>query len=427
MSYAKGALEQMLERTAAGADLRDRVEAANARLAASGMRMLALAAGPAASASPRAAAESGLRFVGLVAFVDPIRDGVRDALDECRSAGIRVVMITGDHPDTARAVAAELGLAGAGTVLTGTQLELLSDEERAHVVADVTVFARIAAAQKYELVRALHARGAVVAMTGDGTNDAPALREADIGIAMGQRGTEVARSAATMVLLDDNFATIVRSIKDGRRIFENLRRAFAYLVAFHIPLLIAAVMIPFVGAPLLLLPVHLVWLEIVVHPTSSLVFEADPPSPDLMRRPPRRSSAAELITLADLRRPILLGVTLTIAVLAMYLIDLQRGSSVEHARALGLTLLITGQLLLVLATRSPDRPLWRAASAGNRALPLVLAGAAASLVAVLYVPLFGRFFEVAPLGGLEWLVAVGAAAVATLWSEPFKRGPALIP
>ena len=420
MSYAKGALEPMLDRTNAEPALRELVEAANARFAANGMRILALARGAVARAEPRSAAESGLKFVGLIAFADPIRDGVGAALDECRSAGIRVVMITGDHPDTARSVAAELGLSGAG-VLTGPQLELLSDDERARAVADVAVFARIEAAQKYELVRALHARGAVVAMTGDGTNDAPALREADIGIAMGRRGTEVARAAATMVLLDDNFATIVRSIKDGRRIFENLRRAFAYLVAFHIPLLIAAVTIPLLGAPLLLLPVHLVWLEIVVHPTSSLVFEADPPSPDLMRRPPRRSSAAELITLSDLRRPILLGVTLTAAVLAMYLVDLGRGSSAEHARALGLAVLISGQLLLVLATRSPDRAFWRTSAAGNRALPLVLLGAALSIVAILYLPLVARFFEVTPLDALEWAAVLAAAAAATLWSEPLKR------
>ena len=420
-SYAKGALEPMLDRTAASPTERARAEAANARFADRGMRILALASGTAATHTTRADAEAGLKFLGLIAFADPIREGVREALDECRSAGIRVVMITGDHPATARAVARDLGLAGADRLLTGEQVALLSDDERARAVADVTVFARIEAAQKYELVRALHARGAVVAMTGDGTNDAPALREADIGIAMGLRGTEVARAAATMVLLDDNFATIVRSIRDGRRIFENLRRAFAYLIAFHIPLLLAAVMIPFLGAPLLLLPVHLVWLEIVVHPTSSLVFEADPPPPDIMRRPPRTSSAAELITLAGLRRPIVLGLTLTAAVLGLYLGDLGRGSQAEHARALALTTLLCGQLLLVLVTRSPQRPFWRTPAAGNRALPLVAGGAVVSLVAVLYVPVFARFFEVAPLDPLEWAAALGIAIVATLWSEPLKR------
>jgi len=418
-SFAKGALEPMLDRTGASPALRALSEAANARLAESGMRILALASGPASSAASRADAERALTFRGLVAFADPIRDGVREALDECRSAGIRVVMITGDHPATAQAVARDLGLPGAGRVLTGEELDRLSEDERARAVAGVTVFARIEAAQKYELVQALHARGAVVAMTGDGTNDAPALREADIGIAMGRRGTEVARAAATMVLLDDNFATIVHSIRDGRRIFENLRRAFAYLIAFHIPLLLAAVSIPLLGAPLLLLPIHLVWLEIVVHPTSSLVFEADAPASDIMQRPPR-PSAAELIKLSELRRPVILGITLTVAVLALYLGDLGRGSLVEHARALALTALLCGQLLLVLVTRSPARAFWRASTAGNRALPLVVGGAAVSLVAVLQVPLLARFFEVAPLDPLEWAAALGVAVVATLWSEPFK-------
>ncbi len=419
-SYAKGALEAMLDRTAASPALRTQAERANARLAESGMRILGLASGQPASAATREAAEAGLSFRGLVAFADPIRDGVREALDECRSAGIRVVMITGDHPATARAVARDLGLPGADQALTGEQLDVLSDDERARAVAGVTVFARFEAAQKYELVRALHARGAVVAMTGDGTNDAPALREADIGIAMGRRGTEVARAAATMVLLDDNFATIVHSIRDGRRIFENLRRAFAYLIAFHIPLLLAAVSIPLLGSPLLLLPIHLVWLEIVVHPTSSLVFEADPAPSDIMRRPPR-ASAAELITISDLRRPVVLGITLAAAVLGLYLADLGRGSAVEHARALALTALLCGQLLLVLVTRSPGRAFWRTTARGNRALPLVVGGAAVTLVAVLQVPLLARFFEVAPLDPLEWAAAIGIAIVATLWSEPLKR------
>jgi P-type Ca2+ transporter type 2C len=419
-AYAKGALEPMLDRTAADPALRTLAEAANARLAESGMRILALASGRPASATSRADAEAGLTFRGLVAFADPIRDGVREALDECRSAGIRVVMITGDHPATARAVARDLDLAGADRVLTGEQLDAMSDDERAQAVAAVAVFARIEAAQKYQLVRALHARGAVVAMTGDGTNDAPALREADIGIAMGRRGTEVARAAATMVLLDDNFATIVQSIRDGRRIFENLRRAFAYLIAFHIPLLLAAVSIPLLGSPLLLLPIHLVWLEIVVHPTSSLVFEADPAPSDIMRRPPR-ASAAELITLSDLRWPVVLGITLAAAVLGLYLVDLGRGSLVEHARALALTALLCGQLLLVLVTRSPGRALWRTTARGNRALPMVVGGAAVSLIAVMEVPVLAHFFAVAPLDPLEWAVALGVAIMATLWSEPFKR------
>jgi len=420
-AYAKGALEPMLERTAAGPLVRARAEAANARLADRGMRVVALASAAVDGAGSRAEAERGLVFRGLIAFTDPIRDGVREALEDCRSAGIRVVMITGDHPTTARAVARDLGLPQADRVLTGDQLELLPDADRARAVAEVAVFARFEASQKYELVRALHAGGAVVAMTGDGTNDAPALREADIGIAMGRRGTEVARAAATMVLLDDNFATIVGSIRDGRRIFDNLQRAFTYLIAFHIPLLLAAVAIPLVGAPLLLLPIHLVWLEIVVHPTSSLVFEADRAAPDLMRRPPRTSST-QLVTLADLRRPVLLGLTLTAAVILLYLADIGRGSPVEHARALALAALVCGQLLLVLVTRSPRLPFWRVPVSGNRALPLVVGGSAASLLAVMQLPLVARFFSVAALGPVEWAVALAVAVIATAWSEPLKRG-----
>ena len=426
-AFSKGALEPMLDRTRASGEIRRAAEAANERLASKGMRVLALASGPCDDARAREGAEADLRFAGLVAFADPVRAGVLDALRDCRTAGIRVLMVTGDHPLTAQAIAEELGIAAeSDAVMSGDEIERISDDELAARAATVNVFARVEAAQKYRLVRALRRAGEVVAVTGDGTNDAPALREADIGIAMGRRGTDVARAAATMVLLDDNFATIVHAVRDGRRIFENLRRAFAYLVAFHVPLLIGAFAVPLLGAPLLLLPIHLVWLEIVLHPTVSLVFEGDPGPADLMRRPPRPVTL-QLITRRELARPLVLGVTLTIGVLALYWLSLG-GGDVTRARALAIPALVVGQLLLVFVTLAPDRPLWRIDTRANRALLPVIVGSLLSVAAAAYVPPLRALLGMALLGASDWLLIAAVAAASTMWLEPWKargRGGAI--
>ncbi|HET9017457.1 MAG TPA: cation-transporting P-type ATPase [Thermomicrobiaceae bacterium] len=412
---AKGALEGILARSEASPEARERALAANARLAEDGMRVIAVAAGDlSGSSGDRAADESALRFAGLVAFTDPLRPGVLDALAECRAAGIRVIMITGDHPVTAHAVAEGLDLPHDDRrIATGDDLDAADAAGVADLVAGSAIFARTRPEQKHRLVVALRERGEVVAMTGDGINDAPALREADIGIAMGERGTEVAREAATMVLLDDNFATIVRAVRDGRRIFDNLRRAFTYLVAFHAPLLVAALVIPLLGRPLLLLPIHLVWLELIVHPTASLVFEGDPPAPDLMRRPPRR--AGSLLSRADFLRSLALGAALSIAALVTYLVRLPAG--VDAARSLAIATLVLGQTLAVFLIRAGERPLWRAGLGGNRLLPWVIGASLLSLLAALYVPPVARLLSLAPLGAAQLGLAALIAAASTLWWE----------
>jgi len=418
-AHAKGALEGVGARGITAPEVRDAAQAANQRFAERGMRVIAVASSERVGArGDRAADESELVLVGLIAFADPVRPGVADALAECRAAGVRVIVITGDHPVTAMAVAESLGLAHV-RVATGADLDQADDAALARLVAEVDIFARTRPEQKHRIVRALRAQGHVVAMTGDGTNDAPALREADIGIAMGRRGTDVARSAATLVLLDDNFATIVAAVRDGRRIFENLRRSFSYLIAFHAPLLVSALVVPLVGAPLLLLPIHLVWLELVVHPTASLVFEADPAADDLMRRPPRRRETG-LLGRGALAGLLARGLALTVGVLGLYLTLLASGTATEPARGVAIAALIAGQVLLVLVERAGERPLWRVGAKGNQALVWIIGATLASLIAVEYVGPLASLLRLAPPSASGWVAAIGVAALATCWTEPLK-------
>jgi Ca2+-transporting ATPase len=419
---AKGAVETILTLCRLDEEERTSIVQVNERFASEGMRVIAVAgAVRAGSTGDRASEESDLDFMGLLAFSDPIREDVPPAIEDCARAGITVIMITGDHPATAEATARRLGLRSERT-LTGADLDGMYDTEVIAVLTHVRIFARIQPEQKLRIVKALHARGDIVAMTGDGTNDALALREADIGVAMGQRGTEVARSAADLILLDDDFTTIVAAIAGGRRIFRNLRRAFRYLNAFHSPLILSAVVIPFFGVPLLLLPIHLVWLELIVHPTSALVYENDPAGAhDLMTEAPR-GRASDLLRRKDWIRPILLGVALTIGCLAVYFGDLQSGLSVEVSRGMALATMLVGQMLLVLTERSTRIPVWKQSFTDNRHLIPILVGTLAMMLAMLYIPPLALAFKVAPPTIAHLGEALGVAALCTLWLEPFKKG-----
>ncbi|HEX6425490.1 MAG TPA: cation-translocating P-type ATPase [Acidimicrobiales bacterium] len=418
---AKGSIEGL-----AGARGGDdhRARAAHDAFAADGMRVVAVARADASGPTgDRRCDEAGLRLAGLVAFDDPIREGVAEALAECRSAGIRVVMVTGDHPATAHAVAEGLDLphhlAGHDVIATGADLDAAGPDRIRQLAATANVFARTRPEQKHQLVQALRGAGEVVAMTGDGINDAPALREADIGVAMGGRGTEVARSAATLVLVDDNFATIVRAVRDGRRIFDNLTRAFAYLIAFHPPLLLGAFVVPLLDRPLLLLPVHLVLLELLLHPVVSLVFQAEPADANVMDRPPR--PVGDALRLRAMWRPYAVGGALALGVVAAYLGALGAGWPVDEARGLGFVTLLAAQPLLLLGMRSPDRPLWRSGRPWTATLGVVLAVLGAAAVAAVAFPPLAGLLKVAPFPPVGWLIAGAVAAATTVWSEPLKR------
>ncbi|HVO29821.1 MAG TPA: cation-transporting P-type ATPase, partial [bacterium] len=349
---AKGALEGVLGHCRIDETERARALALETELASRGMRVLGVATrGGADFSGVRARDERDLELLGLLAFRDPIRPDVPAAVATLQAAGIRLLMLTGDHALTATSIGAAAGLpSGADRVLTGADVDALTAEDLAERLARASVIARLRPEQKHDIVRALQRRGEVVAMTGDGVNDAPALRQADIGVSMGPRATEVARASADIVLLEDRVSALADVAAEGRAIFDNLRRAFLFLIAFHTPIILLAVIPPVLGMPLLFLPVHLVWLELVVHPVSALVFdERGESARGLMLRPPRRFSEG-LVTRTDLLRSGGAGLSLTAAAFVLWLRALGAGDP-SHARALGVVTVVFGSAFLAVAER----------------------------------------------------------------------------
>ncbi|MFM1886760.1 MAG: hypothetical protein RL026_1917 [Pseudomonadota bacterium] len=302
---------------------------------------------------PASLAEAGpLRYLGLVVLADPVRESVPAAMAECRAAGMRVVMITGDHPHTARAIARDAGIA-AGEVLTGPQLEALNDIELAACIRGVTVFARITPGQKLRIVEALKAAGEVVAMTGDGVNDSPALKAADIGVAMGSRGCDVAREASALVLLEDDFGALVRAVRIGRRIYDNLRKAMVYILAVHVPIAGIALLPLLFGQPLLLTPMIIALLEIIIDPTCSVVLEAEPEERNVMARPPR-DPRQRMLAWPVLRWSLAQGLSTLLLVAGVLLWSQWRGASAEALRGVALLALVGANLVLMFVNRGLD-------------------------------------------------------------------------
>jgi P-type Ca2+ transporter type 2C len=360
------------------------------------------------------------RYLGLVAFEDPLRSTVPGAVAECRAAGIRVIMITGDYPETARSIAEQAGLQSPKNVITGQELQGMSDAELAVRVRDTQVFARVVPDQKLRIVLALKANSEVVAMTGDGVNDAPALKAAHIGIAMGRRGTDVAREAASLVLLDDDFSSIVAAVKLGRRIYDNIKKAIAFTLAVHVPiagLSMAPILIP--GWPLLLLPVHIAFLELIIDPSCTLIFEAEAAEADIMCRRPRSPSerlfSARIVGLALLQGFSVLAVCLGIIFLAL------PGHGPGAARALAFAALVVSFLTIILVNRSWTRSLVSMLRAPNPAMWSVLAGAVVFLAGILTIPSLQRLFSFAPLHSDDLAASLVAGLLCLMWFELLKR------
>lgn len=358
------------------------------------------------------------KFLGLIGMEDPVRPGVREAIQECYSAGINVKMITGDYPGTAQAIARQIDLSS-DQVVTGPELEKMSDSELQKRLKEVSIFSRVVPEQKLRLVQAQKANGEIVAMTGDGVNDAPALKAADIGIAMGGRGTDVAREAASLVLLDDDFSSIVKAVRLGRRIFDNIKKAMSYILAIHVPIAGMSLIPVLLGWPLVFFPVHVVFLELIVDPACSVAFEAEPEEADVMRRPPR-DPMKPLFSRYTIGLSLLQGLSVLSVVIAVYAVSLYRGQGEAGARALTYTTLIIANLGLILTNRSWSRTILETMSTPNPALWLVVGGALTFLAMVLYVPFLRELFGFAYLHFIDIAICFMAGVASILWFEGLK-------
>ena len=389
-------------------------------MAADGLRVLGVARGTNGGADlPEGHHDFVFEFLGLVGLADPIRPSVPAAVEECRRAGIRVVMITGDHPVTASAIARQIGLERPDEVVTGADLDSMSEEQLHERIRGTCVFARVVPEQKLHIVNALKANGEVVAMTGDGVNDAPALRAAHIGIAMGGRGTDVAREASDLVLLDDDFSSIVQAVRLGRRVFDNIKKAMAYIIAIHVPIAGLSLVPVLLDWPLVLFPMHVVFLELIIDPACSVVFEAEGDESDVMSRPPR-NSAAPLFGSSTVLLSVMQGLGVLSIVLAVFAIALYRGQGEQDARALTFTTLIIANLGLILANRSWSRTILENLRTPNPAMWCIFGGATVFLLTVLYVPFFRDLFHFATLHPNDLLLCLATGGLSLLWAEVLK-------
>ena len=398
------------------------------RAATNGWRLLAVAEAawrePQWADDPRA---YGFTWLGYVALADPLRGDVPDAIAQCRAAGVRVVMITGDYPGTALAIARQAGLSTEGGTLTGAEISAMDEPALAQAVRRVDVFARVRPEQKLRLVTAYQTGGEVVAMTGDGVNDAPALKAADIGVAMGRRGTDVAREAAALVLVEDDFQSIVSAIRLGRRIYENIRNAMRYLLAVHVPIVGMSFLPLLFGWPVLLYPVHIVFLEFVIDPACSLVFEAEPSDDGVMRRPPR-SPRERLFSAQMVGVSVLLG----LSVLAMVFVACwwlgTRDLSDAELRSVGFAALVWGNLMMIHGTRSRDRTILQTMRASNTIVWWITGATLAALAVAIYVRPIAAIFQFAPLAPGLLAIAAAAGLLGPLWYEGYKlRRPRRVP
>lgn len=389
-------------------------------MAEKGYRVIAVASSSAKDKQlPEQQSDFDFEFLGLLGFEDPIRPEVPQSIRECNEAGIKVIMITGDYPATAKSIAAQIGL-NSGVIITGDEFSKMSDAEIKDRISKANIFARVVPEQKLRIVQALKANNEIVAMTGDGVNDAPALKAAHIGIAMGNKGTDVAREASSLVLLDDNFTSIVAAIRSGRRIFDNLQKAMSYIIAIHIPI-IGLTLLPafFTGLPLLLLPLHIVFMELIIDPVCSVAFEYEQEESGIMKRKPRNPEekffGGKKILFSALQ-----GLLLLIMVLSVYFLSLREGHSEQELRAIAFSALIIGNLFLILTDLSKTRSFIAVFTEKNYAVLLIASVAIIMLVLITSVPFLQDVFNMQFPGYMHFASSIIGATTLILVLEFIK-------
>ena len=417
---AKGAPEAIIDLCHIAPDQEAEVIGAVTELSERGLRVLGVASAVFEEPDlPEGQHDFKFRLAGLVGFMDPVRPQVPRSVQEAHSAGIRVVMITGDYPGTASFIARQIGLKNPDKTVTGPELAAMPAEVLAERIKETCVFARVVPEQKLAIVNALKANGEIVAMTGDGVNDAPALKAAHIGIAMGERGTDVAREASAIVLMDDDFSSIVHAIRLGRRIFDNLKKAIAYILSVHVPIAGMSLLPVLFGLPIVLMPAHIAFLELIIDPACSVVFEADKEESDIMDRPPRRRGdplfSGKMVILSLLQ-----GASVLAVVFCIFLLALKMGKGADEARALSFAALVFANLMLILTNLSWKDNFILIMRNAHPTFWWVCSGALTIMGITLYVPFFRDLFHFGFLHGHDLLVALGGGALSLAWFELLK-------
>jgi len=389
-------------------------------LSGKGMRLIAVAKAIAdKKLLPKSQHDFNFEFIGLLGFLDPVRPSINQAINECYQAGIRVIMITGDYPGTAQFIGKKIGLGNADKYLTGKDIAKMDESELRQKIKTVNIFARVVPEQKLLIVKALKANGEIVAMTGDGVNDAPALKAAHIGIAMGERGTDVARETADLVLLKDDFASIVEAVKLGRRIFDNLKKAIAYVMAIHVSIAGMTFLPIILNLPIVLFPAHIAFLELIVDPSSSVVFEAEPAERNTMNRPPRNlrvpifNKGAFIISMLQ-------GASALLIVFIVYMFSLYLGKGEEETRTLTFAAIVFSNLMLVVTNLSWSKSFISVFLEKNKALYGILLLAFLFLGLIIYLPFFQSLFHFTALQLDDIAIALLAGIISVLWFEGFK-------
>ncbi len=418
----KGAPEAIFELCHLDTNIRKRLSLAVEELAANGLRVLGVAkAKISAKGLPEVQHDFTFDFIGLIGLSDPIRKNVKQAVNQCYKAGIRVIMITGDYPITAKHIALEIGLENADTCITGQELQVMTDDELCEKIKEINVFARVIPEQKLKIVNALKRNNEVVAMTGDGVNDAPALKSANIGIAMGEKGTDVAREASSLVLMDDNFLSIVGAMRLGRRIFDNLQKAFGYTFAIHVPIAgLSLFPILLVNFPIILWPVHIVFLELIIDPACSIIFEAEKEEKNVMNRPPKRINES-FFGINKIMFSCLQGVGILIITLVIYFIGLHFGYEAKEVRAMTFVTLIVSNIAVILTNRSWTDNIFKIIATPNKAVLWVVGGAIFFLVLILNIPFFLELFQFQRLTFINIVICSLAGLTSIIWFEIYKR------
>jgi len=417
----KGAPEAIFDLCHLDAKEKERLAKAVEELATNGLRVLGVAKAMIKTDNlPEIQHDFSFDFIGLIGLSDPIRKNVKQSVSECHRAGIRVIMITGDYPITAQHIAVEIGLENPDEYMTGLELQTISDVELCRKINDINVFARVVPEQKLKIVEALKRNGEIVAMTGDGVNDAPALKVANIGISMGKKGTDVAREASSLVLMDDNFSSIVGAIRMGRRIFDNLQKAFGYTFAIHVPIAgLSLLPILLTDLPIILWPVHIVFLELIIDPACSIIFEAEKEEANVMNRPPKNMNEP-FFGAAKIIFSCMQGVGILIVTMVVYLVGLYLGFEAKEVRAMAFTTLIVSNIAVILTNRSWIDHIFKIIATPNKAVLWVVGGAIFFLILILNVPFFLDLFQFSKLSLINILICSIAGMSTIIWFEIYK-------